>query len=174
MNKVDGLLTAKDRQIADLINQAHAARRPRKRRPHHHSEGIDNSQAPNPPTVEERTRAAGRRFALLKSLFFVDDERVWAVQKDEMFTRTKEFDSDEGRVQGQLLDVLNVLPENVHQWRQYEWLSLATTAHFDDEEPPSCFTHGQPFDTSPPLVPTPFTIIVPLSSYWSNIGFNLT
>jgi hypothetical protein len=125
MNKVDRLLTAIDRQIADLINQAHAACRPRKRRPHHHSEGIDNSQAPNPATVEEHTRAAGRRFALLKSLFFVDDERVWAVQKDEMFTRTKEFDSDEGRIQGQLLDVLDVLPEDVHEWRQDEWLSLA-------------------------------------------------
>jgi hypothetical protein len=49
---VDGLLTAKDRQIADLINQAHATR----------------------------------------------------------------------RIQGQLLDVLNVLPENVHERRQYEWL----------------------------------------------------
>jgi hypothetical protein len=50
---VDGLLTAKDRQIADLINQAHATR----------------------------------------------------------------------HIQGQLLDVLNVLPENVHEWWQYEWLS---------------------------------------------------
>ncbi|KAJ7886229.1 hypothetical protein B0H14DRAFT_1323110 [Mycena olivaceomarginata] len=129
MNEVDGLLTAKDRQIADLINQAHATRRPRKRRRHHRSEGIDNSQAPNPAAVEERTRAAGRRFALLKSLFFIDDERVWAVQKDETFNRTKEFDSDEGRIQGQLLDVLDVLPEDVHEWRQDEWLSLATTAH---------------------------------------------
>ncbi|KAJ7797628.1 hypothetical protein B0H14DRAFT_2910269 [Mycena olivaceomarginata] len=133
MNEVDGLLAAKDRQIADLINQAHAARRPRKRRRHHRSEGIDSSQTPNPATVKERTRAAGRRFALLKSLFFVDDERVWAVQRDEMFTRTKEFDSDEGRIQGQLLDVLDVLPEDVHEWRQDEWLSLAFMDGMDGE-----------------------------------------
>ncbi|KAJ7795700.1 hypothetical protein B0H14DRAFT_100874 [Mycena olivaceomarginata] len=33
---------------------------------------------------------------------------------------------------------------------------------------------GWPFDTSPPLVPTPFTVVVPPSSYWSNIGFNST
>ncbi|KAJ7713317.1 hypothetical protein B0H14DRAFT_3636661 [Mycena olivaceomarginata] len=33
MNEVNGLLTTKDRQIADLINQAHAARRPRKTSP---------------------------------------------------------------------------------------------------------------------------------------------
>jgi hypothetical protein len=88
-------------------------------------EGINNSQAPNLATIEECTRVASQCFALLKSLFFVNDERVWAVQKDEMFTRIKYFDSDEGRIQGQLLDVLDVLPEDVHEWQQDEWLSLA-------------------------------------------------
>ncbi|KAJ7306730.1 hypothetical protein DFH08DRAFT_1054375 [Mycena albidolilacea] len=116
MNEVDRLPTAKDRQIADLINQAHAARRPRKHRRHYRSEGINNSQTPNPATVEERTRAAGWRLALFKSLFFVDDERVWA-----------------GRIQGQLLDVLDVLPEDVHEWRQDEWLSLAFMDGMDGE-----------------------------------------
>jgi hypothetical protein len=61
MNEVNGLLTTKDRQIADLINQAHATRRPRKRRRHHRSEGINNCQAPNLATIEEHTRAAGHQ-----------------------------------------------------------------------------------------------------------------
>ncbi|KAJ7306247.1 hypothetical protein DFH08DRAFT_1054386 [Mycena albidolilacea] len=133
MNEVDGLLTTKDCQIANLINQAHAARCPRKHRRHHRSDGIDNSQTPNPATVEEHTRAAGQHFALLKSLFFVNNKRVWAMQKDKMFTHTKEFDLDEGCIQGQLLDVLDVLPEDVHEWWQDEWLSLVFMDGMDGE-----------------------------------------
>ncbi|KAJ7867919.1 hypothetical protein B0H14DRAFT_2730553 [Mycena olivaceomarginata] len=133
MNEVNGLLSAKDRQIADLTNQAHTARRPRKRRRHHRAEGINESEVPNPATVEERTRSAGRRFSLLKSLFFIDDERVWVAELDDKFNRIEEFDSEDGRIQGQILDVLDVLPDDVKQWRQEEWLSLAFMDGMDGE-----------------------------------------
>ncbi|KAJ7749868.1 hypothetical protein B0H14DRAFT_2982566, partial [Mycena olivaceomarginata] len=113
--RVNGLLSAKDCRIADLTNKPMPPA------------GINESEVPNPATVEERTRSAGCRFSLLKLLFFVDDECVWAAEQDNEFNRVEEFDSKDGRIQGQLLDVLNE-----------EWLSLAFMDGMDGE----CATIG--------------------------------
>ncbi|KAJ7829221.1 hypothetical protein B0H14DRAFT_2594264 [Mycena olivaceomarginata] len=202
MNEVDGLLTAKDRQIADLINQAHAAHRLRKRRHHHRSEGIDNSQAPNPATVKERTRAGGQCFALLKPLFFVDDECVWAMQKvalqkaiwlhspDTQLQATAntthiKYSTRLSEYLGQLVEGLRSQADWAEGLLKYWKVLFPDCSDFNNEEPTgdrlaesrtiysSSFARsGWPFDTSPPLIPTPFTDVVPPLLYWSNIGFN--
>ncbi|KAJ7867692.1 hypothetical protein B0H14DRAFT_2572689 [Mycena olivaceomarginata] len=135
-----GLLTAKDRQIADLINQAHAAHRLRKRRHHHRSEGIDNSQAPNPATVEERTRAGGQCFALLKPLFFVDDERFGFTRRTRSSKRlptplTSNTPHRLSEYLGQLVEGLRSQADWAEGLLKYWKVLFPDCSDFNNEEP---------------------------------------
>ncbi|KAJ7606245.1 hypothetical protein FB45DRAFT_878742 [Roridomyces roridus] len=96
INDVEELMAEKDRHIADLENQAIANPRP------------------------------ARNVGVTIALFVFDEESLWSVDQDERFDLSQEFKSDDNRVQGQILDVLAVLPADVRALRQEEWVGRFT------------------------------------------------
>ncbi|KAJ7214957.1 hypothetical protein GGX14DRAFT_295729, partial [Mycena pura] len=67
-------------------------------------------------------REAGRRFALTKAMFIVD-ETVWTVEEDDDFDFANEFVSLDTQIQGQLRDILDALPDDIKSKRKQEWIA---------------------------------------------------
>lgn len=116
------------RRAADACEQADAVRKPTKRRKRGDRARDADASEVNPATIEERTRHAGRLFALTKSLFLIDDE-VFDLKLDEEFDFSCEFESLENELQGQLYDIVSVLPVDVKSKIHQEWVQDAVRGH---------------------------------------------
>ncbi|KAJ7448975.1 hypothetical protein FB451DRAFT_1375214 [Mycena latifolia] len=116
------------RRIADLENQASSFQRPQKRRRRNNRAADADENIENPTTLERRCRAAGRHFALEESLFLVDPQRIWTVNEDDNFDSDNEFEDEDTRIQGQLRDVLGMLPSDAQPLRKSPMIDAAVLA----------------------------------------------
>jgi hypothetical protein len=77
-----------------------------------------NENIENPVTLERRCRAAGHHFTLEESLYLVDPQRIWTVNEDNSFDSDNEFEDENTRIQGQLRNVLGMLPSDARPLRK--------------------------------------------------------
>ncbi|KAJ7709485.1 hypothetical protein B0H17DRAFT_1190688 [Mycena rosella] len=101
------------RKLADISNQLSNAPLPRKRRHRHSRAAAAADEVENPTTLEERVRSAGCHHAVEYGLFLHSD-----------------FDTEKSRVQGQLRDIVALLPDDAKDItiRKHEWVAKC----FDD------------------------------------------
>ncbi|KAJ7709138.1 hypothetical protein B0H14DRAFT_3525296 [Mycena olivaceomarginata] len=116
---------AKNLQLADLTNQALPTKPARKRRKRFNRADDADDSIPNPATLEERVREAGRHFIVEKALHLVDSRLTWTVDLDEEFDFAAEFESKADKVQGQLHDVIALLPSDAVPLRTQPWIAGA-------------------------------------------------
>ncbi|KAJ7346417.1 hypothetical protein DFH08DRAFT_1081173 [Mycena albidolilacea] len=117
--------SAKNLQIADLTNQALPIKPARKRRKRFNRADDADDSIPNPVTLEERVREAGRHFVVVEALFLVDARLIWTVELKEDFDFAFEFQSKANKVQGQLHDVIALLPSDAVSLRTEPWIAGA-------------------------------------------------
>ncbi|KAJ7204540.1 hypothetical protein C8J57DRAFT_1619038 [Mycena rebaudengoi] len=111
------------RKLADVTNQLGDARPSRKRRLRHNRAAQAADDVENPATLEDRVRAAGRHFVIEYGLFlFTGIHTLLETEEDPSFEEDSEFDSEASRIQGQLRDVLALLPEDARAIRKQEWI----------------------------------------------------
>ncbi|KAJ7185855.1 hypothetical protein C8R46DRAFT_1343040 [Mycena filopes] len=119
------------RKLADLTNQLGDERQPRKRR-HRHSRAVDApKEVQNPDTIEDRVRSAGRHYAIEYSVFLhADVEQLFATALDPDFDKATEFTGDKWHVQGQLAEIVGLLPNDAKSLsvREHNWVAKC----FDD------------------------------------------
>jgi hypothetical protein len=83
----------------------------------------------NPEDIETRIREAGRHFALTKAIFLIDDD-VMSTEEDDSFDFDHEFDSIKSERQGQLRDILTVLPDDVKPKIKQRWVQDSVRNQF--------------------------------------------
>ncbi|KAJ7079886.1 hypothetical protein C8R44DRAFT_908976 [Mycena epipterygia] len=111
------------RKLADVTNQLGNAQPLRKRRLRHHRSAQAADDVENPATLEDRVRAAGRHFVIEYGLFlFTGIHALLDTDKDPSFNEDTEFDSEDSRIQGQLRDVIALLPEDARAIRKQDWI----------------------------------------------------
>ncbi|KAJ7429680.1 hypothetical protein FB451DRAFT_1575413 [Mycena latifolia] len=109
------------RRAVDAEQQLDRTRKPRKMRKRgDRARDADDSEV-NPQAIETRIRDAGRCFAIRTALFLIDDE-VMNMEEDENFDAAHEFDSTESERQGQLRDILAVLPDKLKPKISQSWV----------------------------------------------------
>jgi hypothetical protein len=114
------------RKLVDITNQLGNAPAPRKRRHRHARANEAPDDVENPNTLEERVRNAGRHHAIEYALFLhIDAAELIALPVNPNFDEDTEFDTEQSRLQGQLGDILLVLPEDARDIsiRKHEWLA---------------------------------------------------
>ncbi|KAJ6475132.1 hypothetical protein C8R47DRAFT_1143607 [Mycena vitilis] len=100
---------------------AEQTRKPqKKRRRGDRARGADSSEV-NPEDTEARVREAGRFFALRNAIFLIDDD-VLNTKHDPDFDLHREYESSRTERQGQLHDILEVLPEDVRPKISHTWV----------------------------------------------------
>ncbi|KAJ6550959.1 hypothetical protein DFH09DRAFT_1319532 [Mycena vulgaris] len=108
-------------RAVDAEQQVDATRKPRKKRRRcDRARGADDSKF-NPEATEARVREAGRYFAIQNALFLIDDE-VLNTKQDPDFDLDHEYDSSKTERQGQLHDILEVLPDEVEPKISQTWV----------------------------------------------------
>ncbi|KAJ7051723.1 hypothetical protein C8F01DRAFT_1262517 [Mycena amicta] len=122
LNSAATAQAAKDQQIADLQHQASTTRKPRKRRRFHRDEDAPQGSVDDPTELATLVTTAGRRFALVCGIFFVDINKVGTTPLDDSFDPATEYDNKANKVQGQIRDVLDVLPEEAKSKRTEPWI----------------------------------------------------
>ncbi|KAJ7142361.1 hypothetical protein C8R44DRAFT_760553 [Mycena epipterygia] len=117
--------SAVKRKLADVTNQLGTTRQqPRKRRMRGNRATGAPDDVENPDTLEDRVRKAGRHFVIEYGLFlFTDIYTLLATEEDPAFKEDTEFDSEESRIQGQLRDVVALLPGDARSIREQEWIA---------------------------------------------------
>ncbi|KAF8147226.1 hypothetical protein K438DRAFT_1989807 [Mycena galopus ATCC 62051] len=126
VNDVGESHSAVKRKLADLTNQLGSTRQPRK----HRMRGNRAAEAPddveNPDTLEDRVRQAGRHFVIEYGLFlFTAIHALLATEEDPTFREDTEFDSEDSRIQGQLRDIIALLPGDARPIREQDWIASA-------------------------------------------------
>ncbi|KAJ7804306.1 hypothetical protein B0H14DRAFT_3774855 [Mycena olivaceomarginata] len=116
--------SAKNLQIADLTNQALPIRPARKHCKHFNRADDADDSIPNPVTLEERVREAGRHF-VVEAPFLVDARLIWTVELKEDFDFAVEFESKANKVQGQLHNLIVLLPSDAVPLRTEPWIAGA-------------------------------------------------
>ncbi|KAJ7849249.1 hypothetical protein B0H14DRAFT_2765916 [Mycena olivaceomarginata] len=118
VNDVGESHSALKRKLADVTNQLGTIRQPRKRR----MRGNRAAEAPR----RHRVRKAGRHFLIEYGLFlFIPVHTLLATEEDPTFRDDIEFDSEDSRVQGQLRDIIALLPGDARAIRDQEWIASA-------------------------------------------------
>jgi hypothetical protein len=116
------------RKLADVTNQLDEGRPARKHRLCHNRAAEAEDEVPDAGTLEERVRHTGRHFVVEYGLFLaVDETKLFASEEDPNFNDDIEFQSDTTRIQGQLRDVLALLPEEALEIRQHKWIASAVS-----------------------------------------------
>ncbi|KAJ7220702.1 hypothetical protein GGX14DRAFT_559494 [Mycena pura] len=118
--------SALKRQLADVTNLTGPNRRAKKRRMRGNRATEAPEEVANPATLEDRVRKAGRHCVLERALFlFTDVHTLLATTEDANFLEATEFDTENGRIQGQLRDVVELLPVDAKDIRDQEWIGSA-------------------------------------------------
>ncbi|KAJ7483029.1 hypothetical protein B0H11DRAFT_2279866 [Mycena galericulata] len=114
------------RKLADVTNQLGTTRQPRKRRMRGNRAAEAPDDVENPETLEDRVRKAGRHFLIEYGLFpFTGIHALLATEEDPTFREDTEFDSENSRIQGQLRDIVALLPADSRAIREQEWIASA-------------------------------------------------
>jgi hypothetical protein len=118
--------SALKRKLADVTNQLGTIRQPRKRRMRGNRAAEAPDDVENPDTLEDRVRKAGRHFLIEYGFFlFIPVHTLLATEEDPTFRDDIEFDSQDSRVQGQLRDIIALLPGDARAIRDQEWITSA-------------------------------------------------
>ncbi|KAJ7261680.1 hypothetical protein C8J57DRAFT_1634782 [Mycena rebaudengoi] len=126
VNDVGESHSAVKRKLADVTNQLGTSRQPRKRRMRGNRAAEAPDDVENPDTLEDRVRKAGRHFIIEYGLFlFTTIHALLATEEDPTFGEDTEFDSEVSRIQGQLRDVIALLPADARAIREQEWIASA-------------------------------------------------
>lgn len=129
VNDVGESHSAIKRKLADVTNQLGTTRQPRKRRMRGNRAAEAPEDVENPNTLEDRVRKAGRHFVIEYGLFlFIPIHALLATEKDPTFREDNEFDSEDTRVQGQLRDIIALLPGDARAICEQEWIASAVRA----------------------------------------------
>ncbi|KAJ7915927.1 hypothetical protein B0H13DRAFT_1871670 [Mycena leptocephala] len=80
---------------------------------------VDDSEV-NPQDTETRIHEAARHFALMQAIFLIDDDVMNT--EDANFDFDKEFDFTKSEQQGQLCDILTILPDDVKPKIKQRWV----------------------------------------------------
>ncbi|KAJ7074984.1 hypothetical protein B0H15DRAFT_806493 [Mycena belliarum] len=120
-NDVQQEHAALKRRAVDAEQHADSTRRPRKKRKRGDRARYADDAEVNAEATETRVRDAGRNFAIQKALFLVDSE-VFETKEDQDFDANREFDSIENERQGQLHDILGLLPDEVRPKINQLWV----------------------------------------------------
>ncbi|KAJ7347477.1 hypothetical protein DFH08DRAFT_868078 [Mycena albidolilacea] len=123
-NDVGDVVSSKDTEIADLTNQAVPSGSRKRRKRFHRAEDADDS-VPNPTTLEDRVRRAGRHFIIDEAIFFIDEQAIWTVEAKDDFDYATEFASKDSRIQAQIQDLLRLLPNDARSLRKEDWIAGA-------------------------------------------------
>ena len=103
-------------------------RKRRRRRRGHRADGVDDDEVNDPEALVEKAVDRGKRFVLLHGLWLVDDaETVLGAAKDSSYTKQLRFTDVENLVQGQLREILSVLPASVAAFRDCKWFAEAVS-----------------------------------------------
>ncbi|KAJ7836876.1 hypothetical protein B0H14DRAFT_2589440 [Mycena olivaceomarginata] len=112
------------RKLVDVTNQLSNPRPPRKRRMRHNRSAQAADDVENPATLEDRVRATGRHFVIEYGLFlFTDVHALLDTDVDPSFNEATEFDSEDSRNQGQLRDVIALLPGDAKAIQSQDWIA---------------------------------------------------
>ncbi|KAK6983846.1 hypothetical protein R3P38DRAFT_2807856 [Favolaschia claudopus] len=111
----DGVGSLK-RRLTDAENQSISQAQPKRQRGRFNRAAQADDSVEDAASIEGAAREAGRHFVVQESLFLVDTA-VLTVAIDPDFEPATEFDSAKNRVQGQLLQVMHYLPEDIHRHR---------------------------------------------------------
>ncbi|KAJ7788785.1 hypothetical protein B0H14DRAFT_2627898 [Mycena olivaceomarginata] len=112
------------RKLADVTNQLGNPRPPRKRRMRHNRSAHATDDVENPATLEDRVRASGRHFVIEYGLFlFTNVHALLDTDVDPSFNEDTEFDSEDSTIQGQLRDVIALLPEDAKAIQGQDWIA---------------------------------------------------
>lgn len=80
----------------------------------------------NPDTLEDRVRKAGRHFLIEYGLFtFTAIHTLLATEEDPTFSEDTEFESEKSCIQGQLRDIVALLPADARAIHDQEWIASA-------------------------------------------------
>ncbi|KAJ6534561.1 hypothetical protein B0H10DRAFT_2246888 [Mycena sp. CBHHK59/15] len=109
------------RRAVDAEQQADTTRKRRKTRKRGDRARDAEDSEVNAQTTEIRIRDAGRYFAVQKAIFLIDDD-IMNTDENEDFDVDHEFDSSENELQGQLRDILAVLPDQVKPKIKQLWV----------------------------------------------------
>ncbi|KAJ6627811.1 hypothetical protein B0H10DRAFT_310305 [Mycena sp. CBHHK59/15] len=109
------------RRAVDAEQQADTTRKRRKTRKRGDRARDAEDSEVNAQTTEIRIRDAGRYFAVQKAIFLIDED-VMNTDENEDFDVDHEFDSSENELQGQLRDILAVLPDQVKPKIKQLWV----------------------------------------------------
>ncbi|KAJ7024039.1 hypothetical protein C8F04DRAFT_1068796 [Mycena alexandri] len=125
-NDVSESQSAVKRKLADVTNQLGTTRQPAKRR-NRGNRAVDAPEdVENPDTVEERVRKAGRHFVIEYALFLTTDIfDILATDEDPEFSEDTEFQTKKSRIQGQLRDIVALLPADARAFRDQEWIGCS-------------------------------------------------
>ncbi|KAJ7817726.1 hypothetical protein B0H13DRAFT_2379460 [Mycena leptocephala] len=109
------------RRAVDAEQQVDTTRKPRKMRKRgDRARDADDSEV-NSQDTETRIREAARHFALTQAIFLIDDD-VMNTEEDNSFDFDKEFSSTKSEREGQLRDILAILPDDVKQKIKQRWV----------------------------------------------------
>ncbi|KAJ7731033.1 hypothetical protein B0H16DRAFT_1773273 [Mycena metata] len=114
------------RALADISNQLGNAPPPRKRRFRHSRATAAENEVENPNNLEERVRDVGRLYAIQYPLFLSTDAvALFATPLDPAFKEATEFATKKSRIQGQLRDIIDILPNDAKDFtiRKHEWVA---------------------------------------------------
>ncbi|KAJ7608964.1 hypothetical protein DFH06DRAFT_1247177 [Mycena polygramma] len=109
------------RRAVDAEHQNDATRKPKKKRRRGDRARDVNDPELDAQAVEARIRQAGRCFAVQKALF-VNDDAVFDTKPADDFDFDREFASSQNELQGQIRDILAVLPDSVRPKIDQEWV----------------------------------------------------
>ncbi|KAJ7816412.1 hypothetical protein B0H14DRAFT_2602674 [Mycena olivaceomarginata] len=117
-------------RLVDAENENNNPRKRSRRSRNHRTEGIEEeSRDFTPKELKGRVRRTGRKFVILCGLWLcLDDddyEAFFNAELDNDYNAELHFNSDDNIQQGQLREVLDILPDDLLPFRKRTWLALA-------------------------------------------------
>ncbi|KAJ7745565.1 hypothetical protein DFH07DRAFT_776677 [Mycena maculata] len=109
------------RRAVDAEQQADTTRKRRKTRKRGDRARDADDLEVNAQATETRIRDAGRYFAVQKAILLINED-IMNTEENEDFDVDHEFDSSENELQGQLRDILAVLPDHVKPKIKQLWV----------------------------------------------------
>lgn len=112
------------RKLVDASNQCPPRKRKRRTRGHRTS-GLEDSLE-DPETEEAKANAAGRKFVILHGLWLdFPPDVIFGAELDDDFEEEHRFESRRNRIQGQLHEIRDCLPDSLLDFMQSPWLHHA-------------------------------------------------
>ncbi|KAF7371461.1 hypothetical protein MVEN_00000400 [Mycena venus] len=117
-------------RLIDVENEASNPNKRSRRSRNHRTEGIEEQTVELTATeLETRARQTGRKFVILCGLWLCladdDYDAFFKADPDDEYDAELRFNSDDDIRQGQLREVLDILPDDLMPFRKRTWLAQA-------------------------------------------------